>query len=138
MTKMADHHLEVLAAAAVLFTEQVAHLQAATAKSVSGNALVAAEPVPLVGSPVASQVIRMNTCRLVGYAIRETTGVATAKLNLRLEFRPGGQILVPINLAANESAREWWGPTGLSFIDGMYLEIVSGSIEGAVFLGAVD
>lgn len=43
-----------------------------------------------------------------------------------------GPILDEVNLAAGESAREWYGPQGILAHDGIYVDIISGTISGAI------
>lgn len=74
--------------------------------------------------------------RVAGYAIRETTGSGTALIRIRDGFDATGDLLLPISLAASESARDWFMPGGISYTAGLYIEVVSGSIEGVVFTGA--
>lgn len=132
------HGTEDATAAALLeVATAIELLRAAVTPSLNGNALPGARPVTLAGSPVASQKIATTSGRLVGCALRETTGAAGAVIRLRHGIDVNGEVLVPITLAAGESTRDAW-PLAVSFIDGLYFELVSGAVEGAVFLGAVD
>lgn len=71
--------------------------------------------------------------RLAGYAVRETTGTTGAVIQL-LDGRESGELFLPISLAAGESTRDWYMPVGVGFVDGLYLRVVSGAVEGAVFI----
>ena len=72
--------------------------------------------------------------QLLGWAIAETTGTATAGFRLHDGIGTGGGVLVRINLAANESTRDRGGPPGIWVVNGsIYLEVLSGSIEGVIF-----
>lgn len=78
--------------------------------------------------------IRLSTSagKLGGWAFHETAGAA-ARLNIRDGSDTNGGLLVPISLSANESTRDF--PTkGISFGAGIYVEIVSGAVEGTVYL----
>jgi hypothetical protein len=44
-----------------------------------------------------------------------------------------GRILDEIGLAAGESGNDWMGDAGVYFATGLYLDRVSGSIEGAAY-----
>jgi hypothetical protein len=74
--------------------------------------------------------------RLAGYSVRETSGTAAAVLRLRdgEDVSDPGNILITISLSAGESTRDWYLPLGVSFTAGLYVEIVSGAIEGAAFI----
>ena len=48
-----------------------------------------------------------------------------------------GEVLVPITLAANESARDWFGPGGIH-VDGLFIDVTLGDVDGAVFLRGTD
>jgi hypothetical protein len=84
----------------------------------------------------ASQRLSASIGRLAGFSFTETTAVqgATAKVRLHDGIDVNGDTLMTITLGANESAREWFLPQGISFETGLYVEVISGSIEGTVFL----
>jgi len=74
---------------------------------------------------------------LMGFAIREKAGTpAVAAVTIRDATSAGtGRIVVPINLLASESAREWYGPQGIPFTNGIFWDMESGTIEGVLYLG---
>lgn len=86
--------------------------------------------VPLTG---ASQRITYAPSRILGFALLESSGGAGAIVRLR--DGDAGDLIVPVSLAAGESAREWWGPGGVSTTAGIYLEVVSGAVVGSIFVG---
>jgi hypothetical protein len=74
--------------------------------------------------------------RLIGYAVRETTGTpgATAQVRFRSGTTVSGTPLgAGVTLAANESVREWFGPSGINVPTAVFLERVSGSTEVTVY-----
>lgn len=85
---------------------------------------------PIVNSQ--SGTLSFSPGQIAGYSIRETAGARAV-----LRFRNGPEtdreqnILLTISLAAGESARDWFMPTGIPFDLGLYVEVVSGTIEGA-------
>ena len=92
-----------------------------------------------VGTALNAVAMLSNSAgRLVGYALKEATGVGTAELDLLDGTNVDGDLLVPITLAANQSVRDWFGPAGISFGRGLYAQLVSGSITGTVWLGRID
>lgn len=117
--------------------QQTADLRAELARSRDAVALQGAEVVPITPAAAGASnehVLSGASGVLMGYGLRETTGTATATL----ELRDGqGALICPVTLAANESARDWFGPGGLSFVNGLQLVRVAGSADGAVYLGGV-
>lgn len=69
-----------------------------------------------------------------GFSLRETAG-STAVVRIRAGGVVGGTILDTISLAANESAREDYFPQGLRAAGGLYYQLVSGAVEGAIRVG---
>lgn len=76
-----------------------------------------------------------SSCRLIGWALAETTGTGTATVTLHDGATSDGQTVAVITLAANESARDYFGPGGISLPYGLYAS-VTGSVAGSLFLGA--
>lgn len=89
------------------------------------------------GAPTANRQLSSVDARLLGFALRETTGVAAAAIELRAGTDPTGDLIVPLNLAGGETAREWFGPNGITFAGGLFLVRVTGTIDGAVYLGEI-
>src|SRR6185437_13764213 len=44
-------------------------------------------------------------------------------------------LVAVISLVANESPRAWMLPGGIAFSNGLFVNVVSGSIEGVIYLG---
>ena len=75
-----------------------------------------------------------DVSRLLGWSIRETTGTGTAVFRLRDGNNANASVLANANFAANESIRDFWFPAGIHVATGrIFLEIVSGSIEGVLY-----
>lgn len=71
--------------------------------------------------------------KLVGFSFTETTASSTASLRLR-DGDVNGRIIVPLlTLAANESQRDY-PPHAIQYNDGLFVELVSGAIEGVVHI----
>lgn len=94
-----------------------------------------ARPVPVE----AGKRVRLATGggTLSGFALRETGGAA-ALVNLRDGADASADVVMPISFAAGESVRDWFGPNGISLYYGLFMEVVSGAVEGSVFLGGVE
>lgn len=86
----------------------------------------------LVGAGPVTQKLSVSAGRLAGYSIRETAG-AVAVVRLRDGVDAGGDLIAPIALAANASSAWWFMPHGISFGAGLFLEVVAGAVEGAVY-----
>lgn len=84
---------------------------------------------------VASRVINAGDIAvLMGYALAETTGAASAAIRLRDGNLAAGEVIARVDLLANESVRDFWTPHGVRVATGhLFLEVVSGSVEGVVF-----
>jgi hypothetical protein len=72
---------------------------------------------------------------LLGWALEETTGAATARVVVGDGNVAGvpAQIIAPVRLAANESNREY-PPGGIVFRRSVTLQVTAGSVAGAVWL----
>lgn len=70
---------------------------------------------------------------LAGFSFRETAG-NTAILRLRDGNSTSGDIIVTLSLAASESARDWFTLPGITYKYGIYIEVLAGAIEGALYL----
>lgn len=106
-------------------------------KTANGMPLLGARVVPIPGSvngAAASSVVSSSPGRLAGFGLAETAGVG-ATIRLHDGTDTSGDVIMRIDLAANESAREWYMPHGIGFTYGLFVEIVSGAIEGSVYLG---
>lgn len=92
-------------------------------------------PSPLpVAAGAGNVTVASQAGALLGYSARETAGAA-ASLRLHDGTASTGQWLALINLAANESVRDWFGPQGVGVASGIWLERVSGQCELTVFEG---
>lgn len=66
-----------------------------------------------------------------GFSFRETGGVGAAVIRVR-EGGATGEILDSIHIPSGSSKSEHYGTQGVSVRDGIYVEIVSGTVEGCV------
>lgn len=78
------------------------------------------------------QKLEARAGRITWYSFAETTGAAPASFVLYDGNDTTGSIVMPVNLLANESTREYTGHEGVPYMGGLYLHIISGSITGAV------
>jgi hypothetical protein len=68
---------------------------------------------------------------LLGYSMAETAG-AVAVFNI-FDGGTGGTKIARVNLNANESTREWMGPMGIAFEQGLFISRVSGTVDVCVY-----
>lgn len=88
------------------------------------------QKVALTGS---DQTVRSTEGIYCGFTIRETAG-STAVVRIYDNTAASGTLLDTIGLAANESAREFY-PGGIWVSTGIYVDIVSGAVEGSIRIG---
>jgi hypothetical protein len=70
---------------------------------------------------------------IAGFNIHETTGEVPAFLKIHDGNDASAPTMLYISLAPSESTRDWYFPGGLKFKYGVYVEVVSGSIEGVMY-----
>lgn len=87
--------------------------------------------IALTGSDQVAYASRAIYC---GFSLRETAGSTAAVRVYDNASAASGTLLDTISLAANESAREDYA-AGLQAENGIYIDIVSGTVEGSVRLG---
>lgn len=91
-----------------------------------------ANPIALTGS---NQAVSANRVYYRGFAIRETSGSASAVVRIYDNASAAsGTLLDEIALNAGESAREWY-ESGIWAANGVYVSIVSGAVAGSVRVG---
>ena len=81
----------------------------------------------------ASQQFFTGPARLMGWALRETTGAAGAQCDLYDGNDATGGLVVPFTFNANESVRDWLGPNGVLIQRGGFLNMLAGSVKGTLF-----
>lgn len=87
--------------------------------------------VPLASPAASGQVINIAG-RITWFSLRETSGAAAAVVRYYDGSGASGKLMAAISLQASESTREWVGNHGLPFGGGLYLQVVSGSVEGSI------
>lgn len=82
----------------------------------------------------ADQVVSAAACEYMGFTVRETAG-ARAVVRIYDNASAGsGKLLDTVSLLPNESAREYY-PEPIFARSGVYVDVVSGAVEGSVRLG---
>lgn len=87
--------------------------------------------LPWLATAASLQLVE-RADRILFWSFLETTGTARATIRLRDGSDTGAAVIVPISLSAGESTRDWLGPQGIPCRAGVYLEVVSGSVEGSI------
>jgi len=109
-------------------------LSAGFAESVRGQRITGALPRTFYPNATAYPA----GGRLVGWSLRADTNPATINLYDGPAADPA-RFLATIELAAGGSQPAWFGPGGISFVDGLYAEVTgTGTVTGALYIGAVD
>jgi hypothetical protein len=70
---------------------------------------------------------------LLGWTATETSGTATAAIDVYDEDGHTGKVILPVRLAAGESAESWYGPDGIWWGNAVHLNVTAGQAEGAIF-----
>jgi hypothetical protein len=70
---------------------------------------------------------------LKGWSATETSGSAGAAVDIYDEASHTGVPVLPVRLAAGESAEAWYGPDGILFKNGVHLNVSAGAARGSVF-----
>ena len=71
--------------------------------------------------------------RMMGWNVRETSGAATALVQITNAPSGGGIEVMSIPLNANEGVRDWFGPEGIELENG-YFPTITGAVAGSVFV----
>lgn len=82
----------------------------------------------------ASVALIGRECRVYGFSLIETTGAAPANVQIFDGAGPGGSDAIEIALTAGQSTRDWYGAPGLRFQTGAYLNVLAGSVRGALWV----
>jgi hypothetical protein len=129
---------DAIARLPLAFEELRSELQTGLQQFHNGRRLLGARSLP-VGTG-GRPVVWAGPGRLVGFSVHNTAA-GPATIVLRDSHDAAGEIIATIDLQAagsvGSSASLWAGDGGISFGDGLYAQI-TGTVEGAVYIGAVD
>ncbi len=90
------------------------------------------QPVAVPTTTANVQVTNRNSI-MTGWSFRETTGNAGAVLRIVDGHDANGQLVAAVGLSAGTAQVVSVAPGGLSISVGVYIDVVSGSIEGAIW-----
>lgn len=81
----------------------------------------------------ADGAVQANAGAYMGFNFTETTGLAGAHIRVYDNTSAAsGTLLESVKLAAGESVSDWYGPNGIRCANGIYVDVVTGSVEGGV------
>lgn len=92
-----------------------------------------AQPIPVGNFPGGSGDIA-NRSTVYGFGLRETTGTAAARVDVYNGNDTGGILIAPIDLNPGQSVRDVLGPSGVGCDMGVFVNIVSGSVAGSIWV----
>jgi len=71
--------------------------------------------------------------RLLGYSLREATSQAPAVVELLDGGDQNGSPIAEVSLAAGQSQTVWLAPGGVRYRSGLYLSVLSGTVQGSIW-----
>lgn len=92
-----------------------------------------------VAGDVDAAVAAATGLRLVGIAYRESAGTPAAATFhvVHGATGAGGDAIIPVELAANESGRDWFGDAGIAVPNGLSIDHVAGTFDVTLFTKVV-
>lgn len=79
-----------------------------------------------------SQSLASAGVRIFNLSVKETTNAAGASFEILDGGQPTANVILEYTLVANESVRDFFGEKGIRVENGVYLNVISGSIKGNV------
>jgi hypothetical protein len=97
-------------------------------------------PAQPIGIPTTTADVTIigGALLLRGWAWIETTGTAAATFDLVDGLDENGQLVVPFSLTAGQSTRDPLIGSGIEIKNGLFLEMLTGSIRGSVWVTPAD
>ena len=89
--------------------------------------------IPIAATGANMPIVKRKA-ELVGWSFVETTGAASAAVDIIDGGDANGAPIATITLNASESVRDTIGSPGILAKSGVFLKVVSGSVRGAVWL----
>lgn len=84
----------------------------------------------------ASDGMLTNTPKILyGWSVGESDGTPAVASFLIRNGSGAGDIVAVVELAANGSSTEWFGDQGIRVPDGIFIDIVAGTVQGAIYAG---
>jgi hypothetical protein len=93
--------------------------------------------IPVPTTTADTQVVNTE-CRLIGFTFAETTDSAVAEVQLFDGHDENGVLVAPIKIASGASMLSNCGLSGWPITAGIYLEVLSGSVQGSITIGHLE
>lgn len=93
----------------------------------------AAKPLLVAATSASVQVIT-GRGKLLGLGLRESTGAATAKVDVCDGDHVAQRLLVPMDFGDGAAGSQPIPPHGIEFEQGLYLHVLSGSVYGTLWV----
>lgn len=81
--------------------------------------------------------VSLDPSNYYGFSFRETSGSAPATVRIYDSDTATGTLLDTVQLVANESTADFY-PGGIRAQNGLYVDLVSGAVEGSVRVERVE
>ncbi|MEU0788019.1 hypothetical protein ABZ341_41635 [Streptomyces sp. NPDC006173] len=125
------------------FVRWIQQMQTNLAETVGGVLLRGARPVQIGSANGATIRASVSPGRLVGWSMRVSTLATDPAV---VHFRDGqdanADLIAAVVVAPGRDAQQWLAPGGISFQNGLFVEILTGAglstPQGAVFLGGAE
>lgn len=92
-------------------------------------------PTTLPFAPITADLALIGReCRLYGWSLAEAGGTDPATVVLYDGASNNGNLIAPIGLLANGSTFAWLGQPGLRVRQGVYLDLVAGTVFGSIWV----
>jgi len=91
-----------------------------------------------VPTTTTDQFVARGLWLITGWSFRETTALAGAVFELVDGSNADGEMFATISLVANESTRDLIPGNGLAVETGVFVNMISGSIRGAIWAVPAD
>lgn len=121
-------------------TDGAAHVMlVAGSAGTNVNSAASSDVNMAVVADVDAAVAAAAGLRLIGFACKESAvTAAAATFNIvHGATAAGGTLVVPVELSANESTREWFGPDGIGVPNGLSIDWVAGQVDIVLFYKVV-
>ncbi len=86
------------------------------------------------GPTAANVVILTGDALVLGWAVKESTGLAAASFSLFDGADATGTRIAPVTLNQGQSVRDMLPPPGVDALVGVFLRVDSGTVEGSIFM----
>jgi hypothetical protein len=100
--------------------------------SILGTGSDRIRPVSLRAVTADTPLIGMGG-RLMGWALRESTGASFAALEFYDGASAGGTLIAPINIGQGGFLTFWYGDVGIDVESGIFVHMVAGSMDITVY-----